>query len=116
MTARKLEKTEWRRFFDWVSKDSSASVPRSRSPRSPSAIRSKRKWLPLLGITFDPKNDILEIALDGLDHLISRPREIYIDDSAGVLSSLEVIDSDGISQIVQLREPLFLPAPPATTA
>ena len=90
-------------------------MPRSRSPRSPSAIRSKRNGA-LLGITFDPKNDILEIALDGLDHLISRPREIYIDDSAGVLSSLEVIDSDGISQIVQLREPLFLPAPPATTA
>ena len=73
------------------------------------------EWLPLLGITYDPKNDILEIALDGLDHLISRPQDLYIDDSAGILSSFEVIDGDGVSQIIQLREPLSLPAPPATT-
>jgi hypothetical protein len=47
--------------------------------------------------------------------LISRPQDLYIDDSAGVLSSFEVIDGDGVSQIIQLREPLLLPAPPATT-
>jgi hypothetical protein len=28
------------------------------------------KWLPLLGITYDPKGDLVEIALEGLDHLI----------------------------------------------
>jgi hypothetical protein len=25
-------------------------------------------WLPLLGITYEPKDDLLEIALEGLDH------------------------------------------------
>jgi hypothetical protein len=116
MTARKLEKTKWRRFFDWMSKGLVGKRAEIEIASLALGDQIEAEWLPLLGITFDPKNDILEIALDGLDHLISRPREIYIDDSAGVLSSLEVIDSDGISQIVQLREPLFLPAPPATTA
>jgi hypothetical protein len=73
------------------------------------------EWLPLLGITYDRKNDILEIAFDGLDHMINRPQDLYIDDSAGILSSFEVIDGNGASQIIQLREPLLLPAPPATT-
>jgi hypothetical protein len=112
-TVRKLEKTEWRRFFDWVSKGLVGKRAEIEIASLALGDQIEAEWLPLLGITFDPKNDILEIALDGLDHLISRPREIYIDDSAGVLSSLEVIDSDGISQIVQLREPLLLPAPPS---
>ena len=37
------------------------------------------EWLPLLGIAYDPNDDIVEIALEGLDHLIPNPREIYVE-------------------------------------
>ena len=74
------------------------------------------EWLPLLGITYDPKDDVLEIALDGLDHLIPRPQELYADTGAGALLSFEVIDGDGASQIIMLREPLMLPAPSSTSS
>jgi hypothetical protein len=67
------------------------------------------EWLPLLGITYDSKDDVLEIALEGVDHLIRQPREVYADLAAGGLMSFEVIDSDGVSQIIALREPLMLP-------
>ena len=115
MTIRKLEKSKWRLFFDGISKLLEGKRAEIEVASLALGDQIEAEWLPLLGITYDPKNDILEIALDGLDHLISRPRKIYIDDSAGVLSSLEVIDGDGVSQIIQLREPLLLPAPPATT-
>jgi hypothetical protein len=81
MTARKLEKTEWRRFFDWVSKGLVGKRAEIEIASLALGDQIEAEWLPLLGITFDPKNDILEIALDGLDHLISRPREIYIDEA-----------------------------------
>jgi hypothetical protein len=29
--------------------------------------------LPILGIVYDPKDDLIEVALDGLDHLIPHP-------------------------------------------
>jgi len=115
MTVRKLEKTEWRRFFDWVSKGLVGKRAEIEIASLALGDQIEAEWLPLLGITYDPKNDILEIALDGLDHMISRPQDLYIDDSAGILSSFEVIDGNGVSQIIQLREPLLLPAPPATT-
>lgn len=67
--------------------------------------------LPLLGITYDQKDDVLEIALDGLDYLIQHPREVWADPSAGEMIGFEVIDGRGVSQIIKLREPLMLRSP-----
>ena len=103
MAVRKLEKPEWHPYFDSISK----------------AVIGKRaeieaEWLSLIGVVYDPKDDRLEIALDGLDHLIPHPQEVYIDEQAGQLSSLEVIDRAAVAQIVKLRDPLMLPAPSTT--
>ena len=100
MVVRKLEKPEWHPYFESISK----------------AVIGKRaeieaEWLSLIGVVYDPKDDRLEIALDGLDHLIPHPQQVYIDEKEGQLNSLEVIDRDGVAQIVQLRDPLMLPAP-----
>jgi len=73
------------------------------------------EWLALLGITYDPKDDLLEIALEGVDHLIRQPRALYADSAACGLLSFEVIRADGVSQIITLREPLMPPAPLSTT-
>src|SRR5436305_11733912 len=72
------------------------------------------EWLPLLGITYDPKDDLIEIALDGLDHLIPKPQRLFVDLGAEGLNSMQVIDADGLSQIVKLRDPLMLPPPTAS--
>ena len=69
------------------------------------------EWLPLIGITYDPNDDVVEVALDGLDHMIYRPREIYMDNEFGSLTSLEIVDADSIRQIVKLKDQLLLPAP-----
>ena len=37
-------------------------------------------WLPLIGVTYDPKDGLVEIALEGLDHMIRGPREIYVEE------------------------------------
>src|SRR5690349_15659016 len=69
------------------------------------------EWLPLLGMTYDDKDDLLEVALEGVDHLIYGPREIWADLNVGEMMSFEVIDDRGVSQIIKLRQPLMLPAP-----
>src|SRR5262249_44964390 len=69
------------------------------------------EWLPLLGIAYDPHDDIVEVALEGLDHLIPKPRDIYVEDAPGGLVALEIVDADDVKQIVKLRDPLMLPAP-----
>jgi Family of unknown function (DUF5335) len=72
------------------------------------------EWIPLLGITYDAKNDLLAVALDGVHHLLRHPREIVVDQDATGVSSIAVLDVDGNRQIVRLRDPLMLP-PSVTT-
>ena len=53
----------------------------------------------------------MEVALEGLDHLIPSPREIYVENGIEGLSSLEILDAEGNRQIVKLRDELALPPP-----
>lgn len=112
--ALKIEKPEWETFFDTLSKGLLGMRAEIEVASLSLGDQIEAEWLPLLGIAYDPKDDIIEIALDGLDHLIYSPRELYADTGVGALLSFEVIDADEVSQIVMLREPLMLPAPSST--
>jgi hypothetical protein len=114
MTAQKIDQAEWQTFFDAISKSLIGIRAEIEVASLALGDQIEAEWLPLLGIAYDPKDDVLEIALDGLDHLIPRPRELYADSDAGGLLSFEVIDAGGVSQIIMLREPLMLPASSST--
>src|SRR5258708_13896820 len=114
--ARKLEKSQWRAYFDRSAKALAGKRAESEVASLKLGDEIEAEWLPLIGITYDPKDDILEIALEGIDHLINKPREVWVEENGLELSSLEVIDSDGARQIVVLRDPLMLPAPSAAKA
>jgi Family of unknown function (DUF5335) len=99
MTVHKLEKEQWRPFFDRLSKGLDGKQAEIEIASLYLGDQVEAEWLPLLGIVYDPKNDIIELALDGLDHMIHKPREIYIDNGAQTLMSLEIVDADGTKQI-----------------
>jgi Family of unknown function (DUF5335) len=60
---------------------------------------------------YDPKSDVLHLLLGTLSHFIRSPRELYVDEEPLGIISFEVIDAEGMRQIVTLRDPLLLPAP-----
>jgi len=111
MTARVLAKPEWQSYCDRVSK----GLPGKRVQIEVIGLRIgdqiAAKSLPLIGITYDPKDDLVEIGMEGLDHLIAKPRAISVDDGPEGLTSMEIVDSDGQRQILKLMAPLML-APP----
>jgi hypothetical protein len=111
MAVRELEKSEWHRYFDRMSKGLLGARAEIEVASLKLDDQLQAEWAPLLGIVYDPKDDVLEVALDRLDRLIPKPREVYVDEGPPGLTSFEVIDSDGASHIVRLREPLMLPAP-----
>jgi hypothetical protein len=112
MAAKKLEKPEWSAFFDRLSK---MLQDEQRAEIEVSSLsvgdQFEAEWLPLIGITYDRKDDVLEVALEGMDHMIRAPREIYVDFGVGGLLSVAVTDASGSKQIIKLREPLMLPSP-----
>jgi hypothetical protein len=111
MTARVLAKPEWQSYCDRVSK----GLPGKRVQIEVIGLRIgdqiAAKSLPLIGITYDPKDDLVEIGMEGLDHLIAKPRAISVDDGPEGLTSMEIVDSDGQRQILKLMTPLMLAAP-----
>jgi hypothetical protein len=111
MTIRNLEKSEWRPFFDGISKLLEGKRAEIEVASLALGDQIEAEWLPLLGLAYDPKDDLFEVTLGGVDHMIPQPREIHIDDNVGRLMSIEVVDADASKQIIKLRDPLMLPAP-----
>jgi hypothetical protein len=111
MTAQKLEKDEWRPFFDGVSKILAGTRAEIEVESLELGDQVEAEWLPLHGLVYDQKDDLVEVLLEGHDHMIHKPREIYVDTGVGGLASFEIINADGVKEIVMLREPLALPPP-----
>jgi hypothetical protein len=111
MATEKLDKTSWHAYFDTVSKALTGKRAEIEVQSLALGSQIEANWLPLLGVTYEPRTDMLEIVLEGLDHMIQKPAEIYVDHTVTSLSSMEIIDSDGVRQVVRLRDPLMLAAP-----
>lgn len=109
--ATKLDKSTWQKYFDTISKIVVGKQAEIEVASLRLGDQFEAEWVPFLGISYDPKDDELEVLLEGLDHLIPKPREIYVEGGPAALSSIEVLDNDGNQQIVKLRDPLMLPQP-----
>lgn len=114
MATRELDKSRWTDFFNGLSK--SLTGKRAELEVSSLSLGSQieAEWLPFLGIVYEPKSDVIEIVLEGIDHMIRHPAQVFVDDTPAGLTSLEVIDAAGMRQILRLRDPLMLPAPHRT--
>ena len=111
MAARALAKPEWQSYCDRISKGLTGKRAQIEVTGLRIGDQIAAKWLPLLGITYDSKDDLVEIALEGLDHLIDKPFAISVDEGPNGLSSMEIVDSEGRRQLLKLMDPLMLPAP-----
>jgi hypothetical protein len=109
MAVRKLDKKEWQTYFDRISKGLEAEEAEIEVMSLTLGDQHEAEWLPLLGITYEPKGDMLGVAFEGLDHMIPKPREIWVDEQNRGIASVEIIDAAGIRQIVKLRDQLLLP-------
>ncbi len=111
MSISKLEKETWRPYFDAMSKVLSGKRAEIAVDSLKIGHQIEAEWLPLFGMVYDPKSDVFEVVLEGLDHMIAHPQEVYVDVDAAGLNSVEVIDEDDVRQVISLRDPLMLPQP-----
>ena len=111
MAIRKLEKRDWKGFLDGVT----TLLLGKRADIEVASLalgdQIETKSVQVLGMVYDHKDDVIEIVLDGLDHLIYHPRDLYVDQNGLELSSVQIVDADGTRQIVTLHDPLMLPPP-----
>ncbi len=58
----------------------------------------------VIGITYDPKDNLLDVALEGLDHLVYRPQEIAVEEREdGFPEVISVVRDDGSRELIRLQ-------------
>ena len=106
---RTIPKTEWRSFFDRMSQALLGKWAEIEVASMDLGDNIIAEWVPMIGITYDSRDDLLDVALDRVDHLIRHPKEILVEEDENGLKSVAVLDGDGTRQIINLRTPLMLP-------
>lgn len=111
MATHQLQRAQWQPYFDRVSRTLSGERAEIETVGLSVGDQINQEWTLLNGLAYDPKDDVFEIVTETLDHLIYRPKEIYVDEAGTALRSVEVIDAGGNHQIVKLRQPISIPTP-----
>ena len=99
---------EWQAYFDrlcraFLSDETPETVTvEVLSPRTGDQIEAQTARLQ--GISYDPKSQALEIWMEDLDHLTSKPSEIWvIEQEGGFVSVMEIKQGDGQVQLLYLH-------------
>ena len=111
MALEKLDSAQWQSFFDRVSKGLAGKEAEIEVEGLDIGDEIEAEWIPLTGISYDPKDNVLSIFSNDLEHMIHGPQEVWVDIGVDGLHSMEVVDKDGHKQIVVLRDELALPPP-----
>lgn len=103
-----IEQKDWQSYFDSFSrrflKDKQPEYAEIRVLSKSMGMQPETQWLPLEGISFSPREGLLDIRLEQLDHRIWHPIRIFVDqESDGWITSMEVEQEDGTKDIIELR-------------
>lgn len=108
-TTSQLHKAEWQHYFDRIARGLAAR----RAEIDLTSLHIGRQVaalsLPLLGIRYEPRSDILSVMLEGFNHLIRRPVTLLVEVDFGQLLSMAVTDTEQVRHLIRLRAPLALP-------
>lgn len=111
MTIRKLDRGEWDGLCLSVTRNCSGMQAMVEVMSVEFGCQPEVRRSPMLGMSYDPRNDVLELLIGDLDHLIRAPRELYVDDAPLGRMALQIVDAGGVRQIVTFQYPPMLPSP-----
>ena len=58
----------------------------------------------LIGITYEPRTNALDIALEGGDHRMYKPKEVWaLEEDDGFVRALEIVNDDDSREVVRVR-------------
>ncbi|MFT6268807.1 MAG: hypothetical protein ACJAVV_001622 [Alphaproteobacteria bacterium] len=107
MSSIKVDKNIWQYYFDQITKKVEGRRTNIEVDNLALGSQLQTKSLILAGITYDAKDDSLQIFFDELEHMIKNPEDIYADYTDGYLHNVQVKTKDTI-QVIRFLDPLAL--------
>ena len=105
----KLERRNWEDFFNRISKSLEGKRASVEVAGLDIGDQIEAEKVAFLGIVYDPRDDLVEVALEGLDHMIRNPQEINLAWGDDGLEAISISDNEGHKQIITFSDPLMLP-------
>jgi hypothetical protein len=107
---RKLTKSEWGPYCARISRGLEEGQRAEIEIVSlDSGDQYEARWMPLHGIAYDDKSNMIEIVLEGVDHMIREPSALLVETTRRGIVALEIVSGDEQRQSIRLSEPLRLP-------
>jgi hypothetical protein len=110
MPLRQLARAQWQAYLDRVSAALGAELVQVEVTGLGLGDQVEADWIPLVGLSYEPKGDVLTVAAERMQHLIHHPTQIHVDHDMDWLHGIEVVDAEGNHHIITLRDALRLPA------
>lgn len=110
-----IPRDRWTEYFDSLSKrffrdDEPVKVATIAVTSRLAGDRTGVHGARVIGITYDRHDNVLDVALDGVDHLVYRPTEIrVIEDADGFVRELMVKHKGGPREVIALKR-VWIPA------
>jgi len=111
MAAIDLKRDQWKSYFEGLTGYLEGKQACVEVAARALGHRVAAQWTPLVGMTYEDRDDILDLRLGDLSHIIRRPVCIYLLMEGGAVSCIEVIDAEGVTHIVRLRDAVPPPDP-----
>jgi hypothetical protein len=99
-----LAKNDWQPYFDRVSKSLGSTQAEIEVNSHSLGDQIAARWSPLQGISYDPKDDILAVFMDGLEHMVHHPQSIFVEQDQTEFKSMDVLGEEDTHHIVRIRK------------
>ena len=117
-TTRELERASWPAYFDSIASSIEGMLVTVELMGEQLGDQTDIERLPVQAISYDPRDDVLEVAVGGrgtrypvvLRHFISSPTAISVEELEGRPSAILVTDPGGVRTLIRLFEPGMLEA------
>ncbi len=107
MSDNSIQKDDWGAYFESLSGILSGKrmLVEIASPLIGDQIEAN--WAPLIGITYDHKDDLIDISLEHINHMIRSPKSVQIHHEKNNMAAIEIRDDGHERHILKFKEPFL---------
>ena len=87
-----LERRDWQNILDHISRAESSHKVTIEVDREDLGAQKEVENVPLHGVSYDPKGDMIAIRAGAVEHMIARPERIDVAHAGTDLIAMEVTD------------------------
>lgn len=109
MFTRHIPRSDWKDFFDTVSRTHPGKQVVIEIIRMELGAQPEEEWALLNGVSYDPNDDACYIFTNIIKHFIHHPTRIFSLEEGTNIRSIEIVDDEGTRQIIMLKDPIGLP-------